>query len=85
MLQGLMNAGFRMVGTWPLRTERSARPRSVDSNALASSIVIVCRPRQENTLSTRREFINALKKELPSSLRNLKKQVLLQLIWPSPP
>src|SRR3989338_864018 len=72
MLQGLINSGFKIVGTWPMRTERSARPRSVGSNALASSIVLVCRPRSENaTIATRRDFITSLKKELPSALRNL--------------
>ena len=72
MLTGLIKAGFQIMGTWPLRTERAGRPRSIGSNALASSIILVCRPRVENSpLATRREFINSLKKELPPALKNL--------------
>lgn len=77
MLTGLIDANLRIVGTWPMRTERSARPTSIGSNALASSIVIVCRPRSESAqISTRREFVNSLKKELPFSLSNLQKAVI---------
>lgn len=72
MLTGLINAGFQIMGTWPLRTERSARPVSIGTNALASSIILVCRPKDESSpLATRREFINNLKKELPYALKNL--------------
>ena len=72
MLTALMNSGFQIIRTWPMRTERSARSTSIGTNALASSIVIVCRPRPESaTLSTRREFVKELKKELPSALKYL--------------
>jgi putative DNA methylase len=55
-----------------MRTEGLGRIRALDSNALASSIVLVCRSRHaEAPLATRREFINALKAELPSALKNL--------------
>jgi putative DNA methylase len=48
--------------------------RSIDSNALASSIVLVCRPREESaTITTRKDFLAAMKKELPQALRNLQK------------
>ena len=47
MLTAVVNAGFEIVGTWPMRTERPGRPRSLGSNALASSVVLVCRPRPE--------------------------------------
>ena len=74
MLGGLLKAGFIINGTWPVRTERGARTRSVESNALASSIVVVCRPRSEGApLATRREFMNALKSELPVALKNLQR------------
>jgi len=71
MLQGLIKANFKVVGTWPIRTERFQGFKT-GKNYLASSIVIVCRPRSEDApLSTRREFITNLKKELPSALKNL--------------
>lgn len=71
MLDALINAGFQINGTWPIRTERDQGLKTGD-NVLASSIVLVCRSRQENApLATRREFISLLKKELPDSLRKL--------------
>jgi putative DNA methylase len=55
-----------------MRTERGGRLRDTGSNALASSIVIVCRPRPENAqVATRREFMAALKRELPIGLKKL--------------
>jgi len=72
MIQSLIESGFQITGTWPIKTEMQTRNNARETNALASSIVIVCRPRSEDApLSTRREFINNLKKELPSALRNL--------------
>jgi putative DNA methylase len=72
MLAGLVRAGFSITGTWPMRSELGNRMRNLDSNALASSIVLVCRPRPaEAPIATRRDFIAALKAELPEALRNL--------------
>ncbi len=72
MLTALVDADFQIVGTWPMRTERSSRLRSLGSNALASSVVLVCRPRAENaTVATRREFLDALERELPTALTRL--------------
>jgi putative DNA methylase len=72
MLTGLLNSGFAINGTWPMRTERTARTVSMGRNALASSIVLVCRPRREDApIATRREFVNALRQELPDALRAL--------------
>jgi putative DNA methylase len=74
MLEGLMGADFQLTGTWPIRSERGTRMRSIDSNALASSIVLVCRPREESaTITTRKDFLAAMKRELPNALRNLQK------------
>jgi putative DNA methylase len=74
MLQGLIDAGMQVTGTWPMRTERSARVRNIASNALASSIVLVCRPRPADaSTASRREFITALKRELPEALRDLQR------------
>ncbi|MGH2535382.1 MAG: DUF1156 domain-containing protein [Thermomicrobiales bacterium] len=69
MLEGVLAAGFSVTGTWPMRTERSVRSVGLGTNALASSIVIVCRPRQiDAALATRREFTNTLRQELPDAL-----------------
>jgi putative DNA methylase len=72
MLDGLLRSSFQVTGTWPVRTEGPTRMRGMKSNALASSIVLVCRPRPEKApLATRREFVAALKKELPEALKQL--------------
>jgi putative DNA methylase len=72
MLEGLIQAGFSINGTWPMRTERSARSSAIGTNALASSIVLVCRPRPESAPSTtRRQFLTTLKRELPQALKTL--------------
>ena len=72
MLEGLLRAHFAIVGTWPIRTERAGRLRAAASNALASSIVLVCRPRDDDsTITTRRDFASALNRELPEAIRTL--------------
>lgn len=73
-LQGLADTGWQIDGTWPIRTEMGNRTRSMASNALASSIVLVCRRRPDNaSLATRKEFITTLRRELPDALRNLQR------------
>ncbi len=69
MLSALIDAGFAITGTWPVRTERSGRSIAIGTAALASSIVLVCRPRAP--LATRRELVGALRSELPEALRTL--------------
>ena len=71
MLEGLINSGFMITGTWPLRTEMMNRSVGQGTNALASSIVLVCRPRQEAPIASRRDFIKALRIELPDALKKL--------------
>ena len=72
MLNAIVSAGFEIVGTWPMRTERPGRSRAIGSNALASSVVLVCRPRSNDApTATRRQFFNALAKELPAALDQL--------------
>ncbi len=72
MLTAIISGGFAITGTWPIRTECGGRMRSLDSNALASSIVLVCRKRQEDApICTRRDFINVLKRELKPALDKL--------------
>lgn len=76
MLTGLVNAGFSITGTWPMRTERGARSVGFGTNALASSIILVCRPRPANaSLATRKEFITTLRQELPEALRHDRRSV----------
>ena len=71
-LEAVIRAGFSITGTWPMRTELSNRMVGKDTNALSSSIVLVCRKRPENApTATRREFLSALKEELPKALRLL--------------
>jgi putative DNA methylase len=74
MLEGLVKAGFCISGTWPMRTELGNRMVGMGTNALASSIVLVCRQRTAGApLATRKEFITALRTELPEALRNLQR------------
>ena len=71
-LDAVIRAGFSMSGTWPMRTELGNRMRGMDSNALASSIVLVCLPRVADApTATRREFVTTLQRELPEALRHL--------------
>ena len=72
MLSAIIQAGFSITGTWPMNTERSGRTIGVGTNALASSIVLVCRKRPaEAPMCTRRDFINTLKRELKPALQKL--------------
>ena len=71
-LDAVTRAGFGVSGTWPMRTERGARSIGIGTNALASSIILVCRPRTADAApATRRELITALKSELPLALAHL--------------
>jgi len=74
MLESLVASGYAITGTWPMRTELANRSVSLGTNALASSIVLVCRPRHMDApLTTRRDFLTALKRELPDALQQLQK------------
>ena len=71
-LDAVISAGFSVSGTWPVRTERQNRKRNQGSNALASSIVLVCLPQAADVpAATRREFLDALRSELPEALRKM--------------
>lgn len=73
MLSAIIRAGFSITGTWPMRTEMANRSIASGSNALASSIVLVCRKRPEDApMGTRRDFVMALKRELGSALDKLR-------------
>ncbi|WP_439592022.1 DUF1156 domain-containing protein [Microbacterium sp.] len=72
LLDGLVNAGWIITATWPMRTETSSRLIASGANALASSIVLACRPRGADApTATRRSFVAELKSELPEALRTL--------------
>ncbi len=69
-LQAIIDSGLQVTATWPLRTERQVRLRSIGSNALASSVVLACRPRSQSApLATRNEFIATLREELPKAIK----------------
>jgi putative DNA methylase len=68
-LEAVLRAGFCLTGTWPIRTERGARSVGIGTNALASSIVLVCRPREKNAQTiSRRDFVRELKEELDEAV-----------------
>jgi putative DNA methylase len=68
-LEAVLKAGFSISGTWPMRTEREARSIGIDTNALASSIVLVCRQRDPSAATiSRREFLRELTAVLPEAL-----------------
>jgi len=72
MLQGIIQSGFSVDGTWPMRTELPNRMRASGSNALASSIVLVCRSRSDDAPTvSRNRFIDLLRKELPAALKEM--------------
>jgi len=72
LLEGMMHSGWEVTATWPIRTELGNRMRSIDSNALASSIVLALRPRSDSAeVISRRNFLSLLKSELPNALSQL--------------
>ncbi|NLY01308.1 MAG: DUF1156 domain-containing protein, partial [Rhodopirellula sp.] len=73
-LDAVIHAGFAISGTWPMRTELDRRMIGSGTNALASSIIIVCRQRDTSSpAATRQEFIRELKSELPEALAHLQR------------
>ena len=73
-LQAVLEAGYAVVGTWPMRTEMANRMIASGTNALANSVVLVCRKREDSAETiSRAEFIGALKRELPPDIEELQK------------
>jgi putative DNA methylase len=71
-LQAVVEAGYAVVGTWPIRTEMANRMIASGTNALANSVVLVCRKKEDTAETiTRAEFIRALKRELPPAIAEL--------------
>ena len=72
MLDALVGTHFQITATWPVRASQAWRMRAMGSNALASYIVLACRPRPEDAPQTdRRSFVAELKRELPIALKHL--------------
>ena len=73
-LQAVLEAGYAVIGTWPVRTEMANRMIASGTNALANSVVLVCRKREVSAETiSRAEFIGALKRELPPAIEELQK------------
>ena len=71
-LQAVIEAGYAVVGTWPMRTEMATRMIAKGTNALANSVILVCRKKEQtDEVITRAEFIRALKRELPPAIAEL--------------
>ena len=72
LLEGMLNAGWTVTATWPIRTELSNRAGALGANALAASIALACRPRPTDAgFTDRRGLIGALREEFPDALRKL--------------
>jgi putative DNA methylase len=68
-LEAVIRAGFSITGTWPMRTEKQGRMLASGTNTLASSIVLVCRPRATAAPTvSRRAFLRELNQVLPEAL-----------------
>ncbi len=72
MLTALVRAGFQIVATWPMHTEMANRGGALGTNSLATSVVLVCRPRAEDAAyATRQKFFTELKEAMPKALEHL--------------
>ena len=76
-LEALIQNKFTISGSWPLRTERKARASALNTNSLASSIILVCRPRTDSQTINRREFIRQLRDEMPKALTVMTKEQVI--------
>lgn len=71
-LDAIISSGLMITGTWPMRSERGVRMRAIGSNALASSIILICRPRSVPArTASRREFIKELEHDMPPALEEM--------------
>jgi putative DNA methylase len=74
-LSGLLDAGYAITATWPMRTEKPGRAVAIGTSALASSVVLACRRRHVTAaMATRGEFVAALRNEMPEAIRLLQEQ-----------
>ena len=73
ILEGMIRSGWSITATWPVRSERRGRMRDIGSNALASSIVLVLRPRPEDApMTDRRSLMRELRRALPEAVETLR-------------
>jgi putative DNA methylase len=71
-LEAVLRAGIALTGTWPMRTERDSRSIGIGANALASSIILVCRKRAFNAPTVgRRDFLREINATLPDALLDM--------------
>jgi putative DNA methylase len=71
-LAAVLKSGLSIAGTWPMRTERAERSVGIGTNSLASSIILVCRPRLEGASTiSRRQFVRMLNETLPDALAKM--------------
>lgn len=83
ILDGMIQSGWTITATWPVRSERAGRARDIGSNALASSIVLALRPRRDDApVTERRGLIQALHDELPDALRKLQQGAIAPVDLP---
>jgi len=74
-LSGLLEAGYALTATWPMRTEKPGRSIAIGTSALASSVVLACRRRHVSApIATRGELVAALRNEMPPAIRLLQEQ-----------
>jgi putative DNA methylase len=73
MLSAVLDAGLSITGTWPMTSERANRQRAQESNALASSVVLVCRPRASDApVCGRADFLREVRADLPIAVQRLR-------------
>ena len=73
ILEGMIRSGWTITATWPMRSERRGRMTSIGANALASSIVLVLRPRPEDApMTDRRSLMRELRRTLPEAVETLR-------------
>lgn len=83
VLEGMIRSGWQITATWPMRTESSGRILARGTNAIASTIALVLRPRLDDApIVTRREFLRELKSTLPDALRDLQKGTIAPVDLP---
>lgn len=72
MLGAIVGAGLRITAAWPLRSERQSRSLAYGTNALASAVILACRPRQDGAPATTWDQCHeALMREVPLALEAL--------------
>lgn len=77
LLESLVSTGFQIIATWPIKASQKWRMVAMGTNSLTSYIVLACRPRPEKAGSiTRREYLQILKRELPSAIEVLQRSNL---------